>query len=238
MVPFKTENKEGTYKYSKGLNVISYRDSSLNGYFIPAKMFSSLFESKVNEAKVELDTFDFEAKELQRYLKKEGIKAKLVDPHGGGGGAPVYVYSADRATLKKMLDNFWLEGDHGENAKEWYDLIESKGFASKKINEASLKIEYSLEDFSKYAEESGIEDEVKLAADIARMLRGKADKIGVFTSEDDNEEGYDTLEAAFNAAGDGKAFNNTTGDYTTWYSKKANIVKSNDGSAIAYFANA
>jgi len=152
MVPFKTENKEGTYKYSKGLNVVSYRDSSLNGYFIPAKMFSSLFESKVNEA--------------------------------------------------------------------------------------SLKIEYSLEDFSKYAEESGIEDEVKLAADIARMLRGKADKIGVFTNEDDNEEGYDTLEAAFNAAGDGKAFNNTTGDYTTWYSKKANIVKSNDGSAIAYFANA
>jgi len=152
MVPFKTENKEGTYKYSKGLNVVKYDDPSLHGYFIPAKMYSSLFESKVNEA--------------------------------------------------------------------------------------SLKIEYSLEDFSKYAEESGIEDEVKLAADIARMLRGKADKIGVFTNEDDNEEGYDALEAAFNAAGDGKAFNNTTGDYTTWYSKKANIVKSNDGSAIAYFANA
>ena len=152
LVPFKTENKEGIYHYNKGLNIVKYQDPSLHGYFIPAKMYKSVFESAVNEA--------------------------------------------------------------------------------------SLKIEYSLEDFSKYAEESGIEDEVKLAADIARMLRGKADKIGVFTNEDDNEEGYDTLEAAFNAAGDGKAFNNTTGDYTTWYSKKANIVKSNDGSAIAYFANA
>jgi hypothetical protein len=107
-----------------------------------------------------------------------------------------------------------------------------------KVNEASLKIEYSLEDFSKYAEESGIESEVKLAEMIARTLRGKADKIGVFSSEDDDSEGYDTLEAAFNAAGDGKAFNNPTGDYTTCYSSKANIVKSNDGSAIAYFANA
>jgi len=117
-------------------------------------------------------------------------------------------------------------------AKMFEKLFESS------LNEAKLKLEYSLEDYSKYAEDEGIEAEVKLAEDIAKMLRGKADKIGIFSSEDDSSNGYDTLEAAFNAAGDAKEFNNTTGDTTTWYSKKANIVKSNDGSAIAYFANA
>jgi hypothetical protein len=107
-----------------------------------AEAFKPLNENVnlVNESKVELDTFDFEAEELQSYLKKNGIKAKLVDAHGPAGGAPVYVYSADRATLKKMLDNFWLEGEHGENAKEWYDLIESKGFASKELIKATDKL--------------------------------------------------------------------------------------------------
>jgi hypothetical protein len=108
-----------------------------------AEAFKPLNENVnlVNESKVELDTFDFEAEELQSYLKKNGIKAKLVDAHGPAGGAPVYKYSADKNTLKKMIDMFWaVDAQDAEEREDWYKLIESKGFASRELIKATDKL--------------------------------------------------------------------------------------------------
>jgi len=93
------------------------------------------FESFLNETKsvnekkayVELDTFDFDDADFQKFLKKNNIKAKQVASGGPSGDMPIYVYTAsDKDTLKKMLDQFWLtDAGSREDKEEWYRLIES-----------------------------------------------------------------------------------------------------------------
>jgi hypothetical protein len=101
------------------------------------------FESTgtLTEAKVELDSANFEDKAFQAYLKKNGIKAKLVDAAGPGGYNPVYKYTADKDTLKKLIDMFWaVDAGDAEEREEWYSLIESKGFASRELIKATDKL--------------------------------------------------------------------------------------------------
>lgn len=95
----------------------------------------------LTEAKVELDSANFEDKAFQAYLKKNGIKAKLVDAAGPGGYNPVYKYTADKNTLKKLIDMFWaVDAGDAEEREEWYSLIESKGFASRELIKATDKL--------------------------------------------------------------------------------------------------
>jgi hypothetical protein len=122
----------------KPKDLISIGDETMT-YADALKKFEST--ETLTEAKVELDSANFEDKAFQSYLKKNGIKAKLVDPAGPAGYAPVYKYSADKNTLKKLIDMFWaVDAQDAEEREDWYKLIESKGFASKELIKATDKL--------------------------------------------------------------------------------------------------
>ena len=136
---FKKEHKGYKLKPNDLISIHTPKGDQEMTYAEALKKFESA--ETVTEAKVELDTADFEAKELQSYLKKNGIKTKLVDPAGPAGYAPVYRYSADKATLKKMIDKFWaIDAQDAEERDGWYELIESKGFASRELIKATDKL--------------------------------------------------------------------------------------------------
>jgi hypothetical protein len=102
------------------------------------------------------------------------------------------------------------------------------------INESSS--DYTLTDYYNNAKEYDEEGLMKLAMDAAHMIGTTPAKIDVFSSED-GDDNYDKAEERFNKAGDGKAFNNESGT-SSWYSKRANIVKLQDESSIAYLVQA
>jgi len=112
----KVKEAERNFQEALGREHVDYDDELLES-------------NRLNEKKayVELDTFDFDDADFQKFLKKNNIKAKQVAAGGPYDDTPVYVYTAsDKDTLKKMLDEFWLtDAGFRKDKEDWYGLIES-----------------------------------------------------------------------------------------------------------------
>jgi hypothetical protein len=95
------------------------------------------------------------------------------------------------------------------------------------LNEA--KIEYSLKDLMD--DNKNEKDYTAMCEFIARTLGVDPKKIEVVSSEDDGFDHYETLYKKNNFV----PLNNPSSETSTFYSKEANVIMSNDGSAVAYF---
>ena len=124
----KVKEAERNFQEALGREHVDYDDELLES-------------NRLNEKKayVELDTFDFDDADFQKFLKKNNIKAKQVAAGGPYDDTPVYVYTAsDKDTLKKMLDEFWLtDAGFRKDKEDWYGLIESSLNKSNRLNEKS-----------------------------------------------------------------------------------------------------
>lgn len=95
------------------------------------------------------------------------------------------------------------------------------------LNEA--KIEYSLEDLMDDMKSE--KDFIATCELIARTLGVNPKKIEVVSSEDDGFDHYETLYKKNNFA----PLTNPSPETSTYYSKEANVIMSNDGNTVAYF---
>lgn len=73
------------------------------------------------EAKVYLDTVDFDSILLQDFLKKEKIDAKIYDSTGKHNEYPVIEYSGSKASLKKLIHEFFGDDDLSNTIEESTD---------------------------------------------------------------------------------------------------------------------
>jgi hypothetical protein len=55
-------------------------------------------------AKIELDTAEFEDEGFQTWLHNAGISSTVLDPWGPGGGCPVVEYVGSKEALSDMID--------------------------------------------------------------------------------------------------------------------------------------
>ena len=62
----------------------------------------------IEKCYVDLDTADED--NLEKDIKRFGVKCKLIDPHGPGGGNPVYRFFGTREALTKMINKLWDDG--------------------------------------------------------------------------------------------------------------------------------
>jgi hypothetical protein len=70
------------------------------------------------EAKVYLDTVDFDSILLQDFLKAEKIEAKIYDSTGKHNEYPVIEYSGSKASLKKLIHEFFGDDDLSDTIQE------------------------------------------------------------------------------------------------------------------------
>jgi len=97
-----------------GMNTITWKSDSgdrHDSYPQELDKLTSLnpTNESLNEASVTLDTIDPNEKTLVQYLKKNKIKSEIVNPNGPGGGHPEVKFTANEKTLKKMIDDYWMD---------------------------------------------------------------------------------------------------------------------------------
>lgn len=65
----------------------------------------------LSEATVILDTVDLQSNIFQDFLKSNGIKAKVVNKSGPGGGFPEVEYTGDRKAIEELIHKFFGDDD-------------------------------------------------------------------------------------------------------------------------------
>lgn len=135
------------------------------------------------EAKVYLDTVDFDSVLLQDFLKKEKIKAEIYDSTGKHNEYPVIEYSGSKESLKKLIHEFFGDDDLNSTIQESFDAEEkvirtySKGndrAVMKKQEDNSIIIVYTM---ARATAGGGLKYEFKNANEATKYLESSGWKL-------------------------------------------------------------
>jgi len=107
--------------------MIPYLLAVAGGYFIGNSMnettpqFGKGGKMDDKKAYADLDTYDLEGLKETGFLKENNISTKVI--YKEPGEVPVVRYTGTKETLKKMIDKYWLQDGHMDDAELWYAEI-------------------------------------------------------------------------------------------------------------------